>query len=171
MLSPATHTAEDVIRLLALAPLPHEGGWFRRTAAGKSAQDGGAAPWSMIHALFTPAAFSALHRVTADEIWCFQTGDALDFVQLDPASGGRGERFTLGGNSGAGERWQHVVPGGNWQGARLVPGGRWALVTCVVVPEFRWQDFELGRREELIRDFPAWAATIRELTRLPASED
>jgi predicted cupin superfamily sugar epimerase len=163
MLSPATHTAEQVIALLDLAPLPQEGGWFRRTHDATTTDSAGRRAWSMILSLFTPEQFSALHRVGTDELWIFQAGDPLEMLRL--SDGGRGENLVLGLDVAAGQRPQVVVSGDVWQGARLAPGGRWALVTCVVVPEFHWDGFQLGDRDGLLMRHPTWADAIRRLTR------
>jgi predicted cupin superfamily sugar epimerase len=167
VLSPDTHSAAEVIRLLALEPLPHEGGWFRRVAESEIGQSAEGSPhraWSSGYALFTPEGFSALHRLTSDEVWCFQAGDPLDSLRLFPD--GRGERISLGLNPGAAQRSQDILRAGTWQGARLQPGGRWALVSCVVVPEFTWDGFQLGRRAELVRGYPKWEKEIEALTRI-----
>ena len=162
-LSPVTHSAADVARLLGLQPLVPEGGFFRRVAEGPADGATGRRTWSTILFLVTPAGFSALHRMKADEVWCFHSGDALESLRLGPEGGV--EWVRLGLNPAAGERAQDVVRGGVWQGTRLVAGGRWALVSCVVVPEFVWEDFELGERVELAARYPAFAAAIAELTR------
>ena len=170
VLSPDTHSAADVIRLLALEPLPHEGGWFRRLAESHvdhSNVQRARCAWSSIYALFTPDGFSALHCLTSDEIWCFHTGDPLDSLRL--YSDGRGERVTLGLDPGAAQRAQDVVRSGTWQGTRLQADGRWALVSCVVVPEFTWDGFRLGVRPELVGRYPEWRTEIQALTRI-ASE-
>jgi len=164
-LSPDTHTAAEVARLLRLVPLDQEGGYFRRTAEAATINPaGGRRAWSMIYSLITPEGFSALHRLTTDEIWCFHAGDALESLRLRPDGGG--EWVKLGLNFAAGERAQGVVPAQTWQGTRLVPGGRWALVSCVVVPEFVWSDFELGERTILAAAWPAFAEGIAALTRI-----
>lgn len=163
-LSPEHYTAEEVVRLLRLEPLEPEGGLFRRTAESDVVRpDRSRRAWSAIHSLFTPEGFSALHRLAADEIWCFHAGDALQSLRL--ANGGKGHEVRLGLNLAAGEHPQNVVPAHTWQGTRLVPGGRWALVSCVVVPEFVWSDFELGERAALTASYPAFSAEIRALTR------
>ena len=163
-LSPDTHTAADVVRLLRLLPLELEGGYFRRTAVSGDVLPGGTRrAWSAIHALFTPDGFSAMHRLAGDEIWCFQAGDPLESLRLRAEGGG--EWVKLGLDPAANERPQDVVPARVWQGTRLVPGGRWALVSCVVVPEFVWTDFTLAGREALTAAYPAWTAEIRALTR------
>jgi uncharacterized protein len=115
------------------------------------------------HALFTPESFSALHCLTSDEIWCFHAGDPLDSLRLYPD--GRGECIILGLDPGPAQRAQDVVRSGTWQGSRLQAGGRWALVSCVVVPEFTWDGFRLGVRAELVTRYPEWKARIEALTR------
>ncbi len=164
-LTPEHYSAGEVVRLLGLAPLEREGGFFRRTAESDAILPGGdRRAWSAIYALFTPEGFSALHRLTAAEIWCFHAGDPLESLRLFPDGSSRW--VTLGLNPAAGERPQDVVAAGVWQGTRLAPGGRWALVSCVVTPEFRWTDFELGGREALCAAYPDWAADIDALTRV-----
>jgi hypothetical protein len=164
-LTPEHYTAEEVVRLLGLAPLEREGGFFRRTAESDAILPGGdRRAWSAIYALFTPEGFSALHRLTADEIWCFHAGDPLESLRLSPDGGSQWVK--LGLNLAAGERPQDVVPAQVWQGTRLAPGGRWALVSCVVAPEFLWSDFELGGREALAAAHPEFAEGIRALTRV-----
>jgi predicted cupin superfamily sugar epimerase len=171
-LSPATHTATDVIAQLGLQPLDQEGGWFRRTAESPLLLPAAALPagyqesrraYSVIQALFTPEGFSALHRLVSDEIWCFHAGDVVESLRLHPD--GRGEWVRLGLAPRSGQRIQDIVAANVWQGTRLVPGGRWALVSCTVVPEFVWSDFELGDGPALVAAFPVWSDGIRALTR------
>ncbi len=172
-LSPTTHTAAEVVALLGLQPLDQEGGWFRRTAESALVIPGAALvgshggerrAYSVIQALFTPEGFSALHRLISDEIWCFHAGDPLESLRLHPD--GRGEWIRLGLAPSAGLRVQDVVGANVWQGTRLVAGGRWALVSCTVVPEFVWTDFELADRAALTASYPAFADGIASLTRM-----
>ena len=162
-LSPDTHTAAEAAQLLHLEPLAEEGGYFRRTAESAVILPGGKRAWSAIYSLITPEGFSAMHRLATDEIWCFHAGDALESLRLRPDGGG--DWVKLGLNVAAGERPQDVVPAHVWQGTRLAPGGRWALCSCVVVPEFVWSDFELGERAALSAAWPGFAAGILALTR------
>ncbi len=61
-----------------------------------------------------------------------------------------------------------LVPGGVWQGARIMdcakPRG-WTLMGCTLRPAWDEQEFELGRYTDLAREFPGAAAWIRALTR------
>ena len=162
-LTPEHLTAWEVVRLLKLEPLDQEGGYFRRTGESATILPGGRRAWSMIHSLITPEGFSALHRLGQEEVWCFHAGDPLESLRLRPDGGG--EWVKLGLNLARGERPQDVVPAQTWQGTRLTAGGRWALVTCVVAPEFQWGDFELGAREALVASHAGFATDIRALTR------
>ncbi len=162
-LSPDHLSAWDVVRLLKLEPLDQEGGYFRRTGESDAILPDGRRAWSIIYSLITPEGFSAMHRLARDEIWCFHAGDPLESLHL--RAEGSGEWVKLGLHLAGGERPQAVVPAKTWQGTRLAAGGRWALVTCVVAPEFQWSDFELGSREALTAAYPAFAEAIRGLTR------
>jgi predicted cupin superfamily sugar epimerase len=163
--SPESHTAADVVRLLQLEPLPQEGGFFRRTAESPSFIDspwGRRRAWSSIYALFTADGLSAMHRLRQDEVWCFHAGDPLEALRLPPD--GPGERVVLGLDPDKGHRSQDIVLARTWQGARVVPGGRWSLVSCVVAPEFIWEDFEMSPAEPLVRAYPEFEGLIRALT-------
>ncbi len=162
-LIPENYTAAEVARLLRLEPLAEEGGYFRRTAESALILPGGQRAWSAIYSLITPEGFSAMHRLATDEIWCFHAGDPLESLRLRPA--GDGDWVKLGLNVAAGEHPQDVVPAQVWQGTRLAPGGRWALASCVVVPEFVWTDFALGERAALSAAWPGFAEGILALTR------
>lgn len=165
-LSPQTHPAAAVVAALDLEPLDQEGGFFRRTAeAGYYVRRGELASraYSVIYALFTPESFSAMHVLTTDEVWCWHAGDALESLRLSPD--GTGAWVRLGTDLAAGEQPQDVVPAGVWQGTRLGAGGHWALVSCVMAPEFRWEDFRLGERAELVAAYPEWTEGIAALTR------
>lgn len=71
----------------------------------------------------------------------------------------------LGPGVERGESFQAVVPAGCWFGASVDEPGSFALVGCTVAPGFDFADFEMGRRGELIRQYPAHRALIERLTR------
>ena len=165
-LTPEHYSAEEVARLFKLEPLAEEGGFFRRTAesAVVVARESGRRAYSVIYSLLTPEGFSAMHRLSTDEIWFFHAGDPVESLRLGPA--GAGEWVRLGLNPSAGEFPQNVVPAHRWQGTRLIEGGRWALMSCIVAPEFRWEDFELGARAMLGASYPSFEKEIGALTRM-----
>lgn len=159
--------AEKIIAQLGLAPLPREGGFFRRSWTSEARLANGRAAGSAIWFLLTPESFSALHRLQAEELWHFYAGDPVEHVQLDPA-GGAARVTVLGPGVGADQRPQLVVPGGVWQGARLRAGARlhgWALLGCTLTPAWDEREFELGQRKILRGEFPGETGRIEALTR------
>ncbi|HEY8277987.1 MAG TPA: cupin domain-containing protein [Bdellovibrionota bacterium] len=160
-------SAQDVIHLLDLLPLDGEGGFFRQTY---KCQDSGLSEWgakrhfgTAIYYLVTPENFSALHRVKNDELFHFYAGDAVEMFQLSP--GGEANSILIGNDLKAGQRPQVLVPRNFWQGVKLLPGGSWALLGATVSPGFEYEDFELGMREALSRQYPQHCAKIQAYTK------
>jgi predicted cupin superfamily sugar epimerase len=123
-----------------------EGGWFRRTwtaperADVSDGRDRAAASAILFHLPAGDA--SAWHRVGSDELWIAQIGRVA--VELG-GSGHAPARDTtvavVGLDLHAGDTPQVLVAAGTWQRTR--PGDADALVTCVVSPEFHFDDFAL----------------------------
>jgi predicted cupin superfamily sugar epimerase len=164
-------TAERVIELLGLTPLPGEGGWFRETWRSErsipadrlpSLYCGPRAEGTAIYYLLTPATFSALHRLPGPEIFHFHTGDPAEMLQLH--ADGSSEVVVIGADLERGMRPQVIVPGGTWQGTRLVNGGRFALMGTTMSPGFDFADLELGERADLTARHPTHSALIAALT-------
>lgn len=159
---------------MRLRPLLPEGGFFRETYRSRLRIPKSALPGvygqrrdagTAIYYLLTAETFSAIHRLPGDELYHFYLGDPVElFVFPD---GGRSQRILLGHDLARGQRPQALVPGGCWQGARLVSGGRWALLGTTMAPGFDYRDFVLGRRDELIRRYPRKRSLIVQLSREP----
>lgn len=166
-------TAEWIIEWLKLEPLPIEGGYFRQTYRADEMVEAAALPeryahpkayGSAIYFLLHDDHFSALHRLLTDEIYHFYLGDPVEMLLLSPD--GQSEVVVLGQDLEAGQRVQVIVPRGVWQGSRLQAGGCFALMGTTMAPAWDPTDFELGARDELIRQYPDRADLIRALTRL-----
>jgi hypothetical protein len=180
-------TADEVKKILGLAPHPREGGWYVRTyesgemlPAEVFARRGPAGRYAgprhtatAIYYLLEPGTFSEMHRLRSDEIFHFYAGDTVEMLQLH--ADGSGTVVRIGNNLAAGERPQVVVPRGVWQGSRLAAGGpaaggpvkagAWALLGCSVSPGFDFEDYEAAGREELCAQWPGFRTLIHELTR------
>jgi predicted cupin superfamily sugar epimerase len=135
-------TADEIIRLLELAPHP-EGGHFRETFRDPRGADGRAAS-TAIYFLLARGERSHWHRVDAAEVWHFHAGAPLALSISDGAST---RVLQLGVDLAAGARPQAVVPAGQWQAAESL--GDWTLVGCTVAPGFAFEHFELAP--------PGWA--------------
>ncbi len=163
-------TADDVIRLLALRPHPVEGGYFRETyrsaaalpAAALPAHGAGRSVSTAIYYLLKPGHVSELHVLPGDEVFHFYLGSPVRMLQLRPD--GTGREVTLGADLLAGEVPQAVVPGGVWQGTRLLGDTGFALLGCTVAPGFDYADYTSATRAELTAKWPRFASQIEALT-------
>jgi predicted cupin superfamily sugar epimerase len=132
--------ADAYIEALGLEAHP-EGGWFCRTWTHPQVDDDGRALASSIHYLLSAGERSHWHRIDAAETWLWHAGGPLrlaTWIDGDEAVGAR----DLGPDPLAGQVPQLTVPAGAWQAAE--PLGAFALVSCVVVPAFRFEGFELA---------------------------
>jgi uncharacterized protein len=158
-------TAEDVKKILGLAPHPREGGWYVRTwesAEFVAAEVGERRTSTAIYYLLEPETFSEMHRLKSDEVFHHYLGGAVEMLQL--FEDGSSARVVIGKDLAAGERPQVVVPRGVWQGSRLV-SGEFALLGCTVSPGFEFEDYEAGSRVALSRGWAAEVEMIAALTR------
>ena len=130
-------SAEDVISHLRLAPHP-EGGWYRETWRAVSSPGERSAGTAILF-LLKAGERSHWHRVDATELWVFRVGHPLI---LSLADQGEVTSVWLGADIAAGDQPQLIVQPRQWQSAQAVEG--WALVTCLVVPGFEFDGFELA---------------------------
>jgi predicted cupin superfamily sugar epimerase len=158
-------TADDVIRVLNLQPHPVEGGYFRetyRSAVTMPAHGGTRSVSTAIYYLLKPGHVSELHVLPGEEVFHFYLGAPVRMLQLWPD--GTGREVVLGSDLAAGQVPQLVVPGGVWQGTRLVGADGFALLGCTVAPGFDYADYRAATRAELTAKWPALADEIARLT-------
>jgi predicted cupin superfamily sugar epimerase len=165
------HSIEKIVEHFQLKPLPWEGGYYHETyrsaetipaSALGGRYAGERSVSTAIYYMLTPETISAMHRLTGDEMFHFYLGDPVEMLQLFPD--GSSEIVTLGQDIFNGMKLQQVVPGGVWQGSRLVKGGKFALLGTTVAPGFDFADFAMGDAGELKRRYPARAGMIGELS-------
>jgi predicted cupin superfamily sugar epimerase len=157
------------VEKLKLAPHP-EGGYFRQTyksdliIPGEAINHCGArAASTAIYFLLEGENFSAFHRLRSDEMWHFYAGSPLVVHVLSPDRSYA--TILLGSDPEARQVFQAVVPAGHWFASHVASWKGWALVGCTVAPGFEFEDFEIGKREELVKEYPEHADIIRRLTR------
>lgn len=166
-------TADYVIKILDLKPLPEEGGYFRETYRSDKvdaparifglASDEPRVISTAIYYLVRPESFSALHRIKSDEVFHFYAGDPVEMIQIDEAC--KLTRYTIGNDLLNGDTPQVVVRKGTWQALKLKDGGAWALMGTTVSPGFEFSDFELGHREKMLSEYPHLKNDIIRFTR------
>jgi predicted cupin superfamily sugar epimerase len=160
-------TADEVKKMLGLMKHPREGGWYVRTWESDEFLEleryGGERRTSTaIYYLLEPDTFSEMHVLESDEIFHHYLGDAVEMLQL--FADGSTQRVVIGKDIAAGQKLQHVVRRGVWQGSRLVEKEGWALLGCTVSPGFEFVDYRDAGAEELIAKWPREAEMIRGLT-------
>ncbi len=164
--------AEEIIHLLGLKPLPEEGGYYSESYRSdltlpsrilSSEYSGNRKASTAIYYLLTPETFSAVHLLPGDEIFHFYLGDPVEMLQLHPD--GTGHIVRMGSDLSLGFRPQVLVPGGSWQGSRLIPGGQVVLMGTTMAPGFEFSDYKKAVRSELTSKYPDFAEMISALTR------
>ncbi|MFP5235820.1 MAG: cupin domain-containing protein [Acidobacteriota bacterium] len=159
-------TATEIKQLLNLEPHPREGGSFRQTyksALTLDAPQGPRSAGTAIYYLLETGTFSEMHVLDSDEIFHFYLGDPVEMLQLWPS--GESKVIRLGQDLANGEQVQVQVPGGVWQGTRLIGNGKVALLGCTVTPGFEYADYRSGACAELAAKWPQQKERIRALTR------
>jgi predicted cupin superfamily sugar epimerase len=148
-----------------------EGGYYRETyrstaelppGVPEGRAGGGRACSTAIYYLLPSEEVSTLHRLRSDELFHHYAGSTLSVHVLYPE--GRYERIDLGRDPEREAVFQALVPAGCWFGATVEQPDTFALVGCTVAPGFDFEDFEQGRREDLLERYPGQRALIERLT-------
>lgn len=164
-------TADEIIRLLALEPLPGEGGYFKSSYRSPDVLPTSALPerycgprqlGSAIYYLLVAGVCSRLHRLSTDELFHFYMGDPVRLLLLFPD--GTSDLIELGHDIANGQCLQALVPRGCWQGAFVRDGGSFALLGATMCPGFDYDDYQQGDRKTLIGQYPQCRELILQLT-------
>lgn len=107
---------------------------------------------------------SAFHKLQSDEIWHFYDGSAIKIYIITPER--KLEERVLGNDLNNNESLQIAINKNSWFGAELADRSSYSLIGCTVSPGFDFQDFEIGKRERLLEEFPEFSTTILRLTKL-----
>jgi uncharacterized protein len=159
------------IEKLRLEPHP-EGGYFRQTYRSElviareslpTGFTGARAASTAIYFLLEGKNFSAFHRLRSDEVWHFYAGGPLIVHAIEPS--GKYSLIRLGRDLDAGDVPQAVVSAECWFASHVADWKSFAVVGCTVAPGFDFEDFEMGKREELVGRYPRHSELIARLTR------
>ncbi len=138
-----------------------EGGYYKetyRSSGTVSTATGNRNYSTAIYFLLEEGNFSALHKIKSDELWHFYTGDALEIIEITKTGNLKITELSE-------KNFQYCVPSGNWFGSRVEKGGKFSLVGCTVAPGFDFADFEMAKKDLLLKEFPQHSEIITELTR------
>jgi uncharacterized protein len=170
MINPVSENAvKRWIEILGLLPHP-EGGWYKevyrsqgKIPANALSEFRDARSFSTsIYFLLEGNDFSAFHRIRSDEIWHFYDGSTALISAISPE--GNLRQHLLGKDFRKGESLQVVIPAGWWFASKVVDPESYVLAGCTVAPGFDFNDFELGRRAELVAKYPHYEDLINQLS-------
>lgn len=157
-------TSRNLIQQLQLQPHP-EGGYYRETyRSDETVVLPGAKTRSVctsIYYLLENENKSAFHKIQSDELWYFHQGEPLEIVCIENNAL---KKITLGNDVAKGEMPYAKISAHTWFGAKIKKGIRFSLVSCVVAPGFDFADFELAKRDELLKQYPHLRSVIEEFT-------
>lgn len=141
---------KTMVQQLGLQAHP-EGGYYREVFRSvRHVYDGTAqrSAGTSIYYLLADGAYSAWHRIDAEEIWYFHAGDALALHVLQPD--GTLLTHQLGNPLRHEDAvFQVCVQADCWFAAEVVAGGEFSLVSCAVMPGFEFSGFELASDADL----------------------
>ena len=147
---------KEYIQTLGLMPHP-EGGWYRQVYGN---DEKGKKRISTIYYMLCEGDFSAFHRLhDVVEIWYYHAGEPLDIYVITPD--GALKTHHLSANA----EMQVVIEPEQWFAAELPGKKGFSLVGCAVAPAFTFENFELAKKEELLREFPQHKELIERMCR------
>jgi predicted cupin superfamily sugar epimerase len=146
--------AIQLIKKLKLQKHP-EGGYYKQTYSSdiivnSKGYNGPRHAVTAIYYLVVGDQFSAFHRLRSDEIWNYYAGGSLKLYVID-----KGKLTTIRLGKRRGETVQAIVKSGVWFAAALLTNKKsYCLLGCIVSPGFEYSDWQLGKRNELIKMYP-----------------
>ena len=162
--------ADFLINKYGLVPHP-EGGYFREVYRSMGKLESGFLPDNFdedhvystaIYFMLKSGQFSKFHKLKQDEIWHFYYGHPLVVIFLE--DNGNIEEHILSNMLMEGHTFHALMPANTWIAAYPLEKESFSLVGCTVAPGFEFSDFELAKRDELIKKHPQHEELIKTLT-------
>ena len=117
--------------------------------------NGGRAASGSMYYYLAPGEKSQFHRIDCDEYWCFNAGDPLELWII--SRDGQLTRRGFGCAPGC-EPTIRLAQGDIFAAKHGEIAEDGTFLTCITVPRFTYDGFELFDREKICRDYPAAAA-------------
>lgn len=148
---------------LNLQPHP-EGGYFKeifrsQIELSRRSPVGVKQACTSIYYLLEGEDYSGFHRIASDEIWYFHKGEPLHIHVI----AGDGEHIVHELSDTATGNLSVIVPAGLWFAAEIPAKTGFVLVSCAVAPAFDFSEFEMAKRESLLKEYPQHSAVINRL--------
>ena len=104
---------------------------------------------------------STFHLLQSDELWHFYDGSSVILYVINQ----KGELSIKKLGKKKDCELQLTIEKQNWFAAELEDKKSFSLFGCTVSPGFEFEDFKMGRRDELIKNFPLHSDLIKRLTK------
>jgi len=156
---------KEIVQKLGLLEHP-EGGFYKETYRSNQTVEIDSTTYrnisTAIYFLSENDNKSLFHRIKSDELWFFHQGQPLEIVFIKDRIL---HTIILGNDFENGEVVQAIIPANTWfaSGVKNLKG--YSFVSCTVAPGFDFADFELAKRENLIKEFPDFKETIEKFTK------
>lgn len=158
---------------LGLQPHP-EGGYYREVFRSgieiQTPNELSRSAGTSIYYLLAEGAYSAWHRIDADEVWYFHTGWPL-VIHVLSKDGGLTSQVLGHPAPHANAVFQLSVPAGCWFSAELSDPQTYALVSCAVMPGFEFSGFQIAGEDDLLTAIHSHGEWLRRLLSCAASTD
>lgn len=160
---------KEIIKRLELKPHP-EGGFYREIYRSEEKIDKNSLPGrykgdrsfsTSIYYMLIGEQISVFHKLKSDESWHFYSGSPLFIHILDSKSGYK--KIKLGNNIITGETPQFIISKETFFAAEVEDKKSYTLIGCTVSPGFEFADFEFGKIDQLIKQFPEQVKLIKRL--------
>jgi len=160
-----TSTAQYWITTLNLQPHP-EGGYYKETFRSqieltRVSDSVVKQACTSIHYLLEKNDFSGFHRIGSDEIWYFHKGSPLHIHAIDQS----GNHIVHELSDQPTGNLSVTIPAGQWFAAHIPSQKGFTLVSCAVAPAFDFSEFEMAKKEDLLKNYPQHTDVIRKLCR------
>jgi len=114
-----------------------------------------------IYFLLEGKQFSSFHLLQSDELWHFYDGSSVLLYIINQ----KGELSVKKLGRSVDSELQLTIEKQSWFAAELEDKKLFSLFGCTISPGFDFDDFEMGRRDELIKNFPQHSDLIKRLTK------
>ncbi|MNU62013.1 hypothetical protein D3C71_512260 [compost metagenome] len=155
--------AAEVIKLFDLQPNTEEGGYFVSTYPLEGIVNPQCS--AIYYFLDENSPRSLMHKVGSDMLYNFYDGEPVEVLLLYPK--GRiqeSEVFIFSNDLAEGGQPMKVIPAGTWMGSRVKGRGSWSLMGVIMSPAFNPNEYFIGKRDELIAEYPDRKKLITALT-------
>lgn len=111
----------------------------------------GRAPSGSIYYYVSPGEHTEFHRIDCDEYWIYNAGETIELWVIDPAGKLSVKHCGLSENAEPAIR----IAAGNIFASRLPEeASDGSLITCITIPRFCYEGFELMEKDQMLRMYP-----------------